>query len=116
MYESIDRIDRMVTGLTDEQKVISNNIANSHTPGYVRQEYNFADVLGNLNNPFETDLSRKMGSMKGSSFAQEEGIAKPVDLAREMVEMQKVFLNYSMVTRRASTIFSNIRRATQIGR
>lgn len=114
MYESVDKIENIITGLANHQKVVSNNIANAHTPGYLKQTYKFADVLGNMNNPFETNLSQKMGSMANSSFAMEEG--KPVDIAREMVDMQKVFLNYTMVTRRASTIFNNIRRATQIGR
>lgn len=114
MYEGIDRIENIIGGLTGQQKVISNNVANTHTPGYVRQTYSFSDVLGNLNNPFETELSRKMGAMAGSTFAQTDG--KPVNLAQEMIEMQKVFLNYSMASRRASTVFSNLRRATQIGR
>lgn len=115
MYDNIDHIDKMIGGLSQQQKVISNNIANTHTPGYVRQTYNFSDVLGNLSNPFETSLSQKMGSMMSSSFAQAED-GKPVNMAEEMIEMQKVYLNYSMVTRRVSTIFGNIRRATQIGR
>jgi hypothetical protein len=53
--------------------------------------------------------------MKDSSFVQEEG-GRPVNLSEEMVDLQKVFLNYSLVTKRVSTIFNNIRRATQIGR
>ncbi len=114
MYDGIDKIGGMIEGLSQHQKVISNNIANSHTPNYHRQQYNFTDVLGTLNNPFETELSMKMGSMANSTFAQSTG--KPVELAEEMVDMQKVFLNYSMVTRRISTVFGNLRRATQIGR
>lgn len=114
MYESVDKVEKIISGLSMQQKVISNNVANVHTPHYARQTYNFSDVLSNLQNPFETDLSRKMGSMMGSVLAQETG--QPVNLATEMVDMQKTFLNYTMVTRRASTIFNNIRRATQIGR
>lgn len=114
MYDGINKIENIISGLSSQQKVISGNIANTHTPGYVRQSYNFSDVLGNLTNPFETNLSRKMGSMLNSSMVQTEG--RPVNLAQEMVAMQKVFLNYSMVTRRASTVFSNLRRATQLGR
>jgi flagellar basal body rod protein FlgB len=114
MFKGLDRIEAAIGGLSSQHKVISNNVANSHTPGYVRQSYNFSDVLGHMSNPFETELSRKMGSMAGSTFAQGDG--HPVNLAQELVDMQKVFLNYSMVSRRASTVFSNLRRATQIGR
>lgn len=115
MYDSVDKIDGIIGALSSQQKILSNNIANAHTPGYVRQQYKFSDVLGNLENPFETKLSSKMGSMMHASMAQEEG-GEPVNLANEMIEMQKVFLNYTMVTRRVSTIFNNIRRASQIGR
>jgi len=113
MYGNIDQITSIINGLSGQQKVLSNNVANAHTPGYVRQTYSFSDVLGNLNNPFENDLSRKMGSTGPSASSEGEG---GVDIAHEMIEMQKVFLNYSMVTRRASTVFSNIRRASQIGK
>jgi flagellar basal-body rod protein FlgB len=115
MYEGVDRLGNIVNALSEHQKVISNNIANTHTPGYTRQTYSFQDVLGNLNNPFETQLSSKMGSMQNSTLAQETD-GQPVDLAHEMVDMQKLFLNYTLVTRRMTTIFSNIRRASQIGR
>ncbi len=114
MYDSIDRMDRMISGLSQQQKVVSNNIANSNTPGYVRQSYNFTEVLGQLSNPYETHLSQKMGSMENSAMVQTTGTG--VDMATEMIEMQKVFLNYSLVTKRASTVFNNLRRATQIGR
>lgn len=114
MYDGIDKIDKMITGLSSQQKVVSNNIANASTPGYTRQTYSFSDVLGNLSNPYETHLSQKMGSVIDTGMAESDG--KPVNLAQEMIEMQKVFLNYSMVTRRATTIFGNLRRASQIGR
>ncbi len=114
MYDGIDRMDKLMTGLSQQQKVITNNIANTHTPGYVRQSYSFTDVLEDLHNPFENNLSHKMGSMKGQGFAQLE--SRPVNLAQELIDMQKVFLNYSMVSRRASTVFGNLRRATQLGR
>lgn len=114
MYDGIDKMDRMVAGLTNQQKAISNNIANAHTPGYTRQTYSFSDVLGNMSNPYENRLSQRMGAMIDTSLGEDGG--EPVDLAREMVDMQKVYLNYSMVTRRMSTVFGNLRRATQLGR
>ncbi len=115
MYEGVDNIERMIGGIANQQKVIANNVANAHTPGYAKQTYNFSDVLGRLSNPFETQLSQRMGSMKDSSFVEAED-GRPVNLSEEMVDLQKVFLNYSLVTKRVSTIFNNIRRATQIGR
>ncbi len=115
MYEDINRIDNIIAGLSSQQKVISNNVANAHTPGYVRQTYDFKEVLGQMDNPYENDLSRKMGSMKGTVFSETDGGQK-VNLADEMINMQKVYLNYAMVTRRASSIFNNLRKAVQIGK
>ncbi|MFX8715878.1 hypothetical protein ABTM38_19610, partial [Acinetobacter baumannii] len=81
-------------------------------PGYTAREVSFADLL-KTDNPFETDLSRKMGS-KMSEIASSTG--QPVDLQKEMIEMQKNSLYYSMVTRRASSIFTSLKAAAQIGR
>lgn len=114
MFGNVEHIEGIVAGLGSRQKAISNNIANAHTPGYIRQEETFSDVLGRMRNPFETPLSRKMGTSVHTAMVQ--GSGESVELAREMVDMQKNFLYYSMTTRRMSSIFNNLRKASQIGR
>ncbi|MEZ4573535.1 MAG: hypothetical protein R2857_01170 [Vampirovibrionales bacterium] len=65
---------------------------------YTRKTYSFTDVLGQLSNPFETELSRRMGSMMDNQFATDTGA--PVIIAEELMDVQPgVALNQSMVTR-----------------
>lgn len=101
-----------LSAITERQKLVSANIANAHTPGYSSREASFADLL-RTDNPFETQLSTKMGS-KLSEMTTDTGV--PVDLHKELIEMQKNMLFYSMVTRRATSIFSGMRTAGQVGR
>jgi flagellar basal body rod protein FlgB len=109
---SIDLAVHYLGAISERQKLTSANIANAHTPGYTARSINFADLL-KTDNPFETQLSQKMGS-KLSEVSTETGVA--VDLQKELIDMQKNLLFYSMVTRRASTIFSSMKAASQVGR
>lgn len=93
------------------QKLVSNNIANAHTPGYSAQRASFSELLANANNPFETNLSAKMGTVPGVHNA-----GGPVSLQKEMLEMQKNNLFFAMASRRLTTVFTTLRTASQIGR
>ncbi|MGE0201434.1 MAG: flagellar basal body rod protein FlgB [Candidatus Melainabacteria bacterium] len=109
---SLGKIEHALGTISEYQRVISNNIANVQTPGYRAQKMNFADVLSAQNNPFETSLSRRMGSSRVDIATT----GQPVDLQHEMIEMQKNNLYYNMATRWAATYFRNLRTASQIGR
>lgn len=97
---------------TKRQRVISNNIANAATPGYVAKSISFSDLLNEMNNPFQTKLAQKMGTMTEDAIST----GAPVSLQKEMIEMQKNMLFYSMASRRASSFFTNMRTAIQTGR
>lgn len=112
MFPDISQISLTLRAISDRQKVNSANLSNAQTPGYVARELNFADLL-KTDNPFETALSQKMGS-RLSEMTSETGV--PVDIQKELIEMQKNMLFYSMTTRRASTIFNGLKAASQVGR
>jgi flagellar basal body rod protein FlgB len=109
---SLDMVLNSLNAVSERQKLSSANLANAHTPGYTAKQVSFADLV-RTDNPFETQLSQKMGS-KMTEMNTETGL--PVDVQRELIEMQKNMLYYSMVSRRASTIFTALRTASQIGR
>lgn len=98
--------------ISERQRIASANLANAHTPGYTAREVSFSDLL-KTDNPFEIALSQKMGS-KLTEMTSDAGV--PVDMQKELIEMQKNMLFYSMTTRRASTIFNTLRTASQVGR
>ena len=106
---------RPITGalnaISERQKLVGGNIANAHTPGYTAKQVSFSDLL-KTDNPFETNLSREMGGV----LSQETNTGQPVDIQHELIEMQKNNLYYSMVTRRASSVFTMLKAAGQIGR
>lgn len=109
---SIDVVLRSMAAISERQRLTSANIANAHTPGYTARSVSFSDLL-KADNPFETDLSQKMGS-KLTEMSTDTGT--PVDIQQELIDMQKNLLFYSMATRRASTIFSSLKAASQVGR
>jgi flagellar basal body rod protein FlgB len=109
---SVDAVLNSLSAISERQRLSSANLANAHTPGYTAKRVSFSDLL-RADNPFETRLSRKMGS-KMTEIGAETGM--PVDLQKELIEMQKNMLFYSMATRRATTIFTALRTASQIGR
>ncbi len=114
MYDAVDQFSSMMTGMGLQQKMVSTNIANAHTPNYTRKTYSFTDVLGQLSNPYENKLSRQMGASVENNFTQETGA--PVNLTQEFVDMQKIALNHSMVSRVVTSIFTNLKKSTQIGK
>jgi len=111
-HQSLDMTLQYMSAIAQRQSLTSANIANAHTPGYTAKSVNFADLL-KTTNPFETDLSHKMGSQM-SAASTDTGVS--VDLQKELIDMQKNLLFYSMVSRRASSIVSNIKAASQVGR
>lgn len=109
---SIDIVLRSMAAISERQRLTSANIANAHTPGYTARSVSFSDLL-KADNPFETQLSQKMGS-KLTEISTDTGAT--VDIQKELIDMQKNLLFYSMTTRRASTIFSSLKAASQVGR
>jgi len=106
------QVEHTLKALSEKQKLTSNNLANAHTPNYQAKDISFAELIGNMNQPFETDLARTMGSQMPEALST----GMPVDMQKELIDMQKTMLFYSMTTRRASTIFNGLRTASQIGR
>jgi flagellar basal-body rod protein FlgB len=111
-FPTMQNLSKMLNGISERQKVISNNMANAQTPGYTAKEVSFSQVLEKLDSPFETRLSQKMGSTQ----PLEMSTGQPVNLQHELIEMQHNLLFYSMATRRLSTMVTLLKTASQIGR
>lgn len=109
---SLNTVLSSLSAISERQRLTSANLANAHTPGYTAKSVSFSDLL-RADNPFETQLSQKMGS-KMVEMGAETG--KSVDIQKELIDMQKNMMFYSMATRRATTIFTSLRTASQIGR
>ncbi|MDD3420003.1 MAG: flagellar basal body protein [Candidatus Gastranaerophilales bacterium] len=97
--------------LSAKQQVISENLANMHTPGYKKKNINFSQVLANGNNSLETKLSQKLGPSPIS--VTESGEVAPAD---ELMEMQKVQLYYTVATRQMTSVIQQLKQVAQAGR
>lgn len=90
--------------LTARQGVISGNIANANTPGYLSQDISFKSALGNTMQPTVTNamhLGGQGGSGEGkvtasAKYIQHNGNA--VRLDEEMLKMQETQLSYRTMT------------------
>ncbi len=111
MFDSIKKTELILDAISKKQEIISANITNANTPGYVRKDISFNQILETANSPLETKLSIKMGSNPLMLEGDE-----PVDIKREMVDMQKNLVYYTTATRRMSSVVSMLKSAAQVGR
>jgi len=108
---SIQQTNFILDMIAQRQQILSTNLANVDTPNYTRKDINFSQYLGNTNNGLETKLSEKMGV---SAVIQDDG--GQVDVAGELMEMQKNSLLYSVAARQMSSVITQMKSVTNIGR
>lgn len=58
---SIGKVELMMDLISQRQVALGSNIANIHTPGYVRRDIDFQEYLGSMDSPLETKLSQRLG-------------------------------------------------------
>ena len=108
---SMQRCNLMLDLVAQRQRALGMNIANVHTPGYIRKDIDFADYLGSMGSRLETDLSAKLGP-SGVIEKQEEG----VDVAQELAQMQENSILYAMATREMSSIITQMKTVINVGK
>ena len=111
--DSFARTSQVLGLVARRQKLLTENVANVDTPNYVRQDIDFATVLGNANGPMETQLSRKMGT---SAILDEDTGVVGVNVADELIGMQENSLIYTMATRRMSNVINMMKTAVNVGK
>lgn len=107
----LDKTNLLLDLITVKQQAISSNIANINTPGYVRQDISFEQYIGKLNSPLETKMSKKIGPCP----IMEEKKGK-INIAEELMAMQKNSLFYSVAARRANSLIQELKTVAQIGK
>ena len=97
--------------ITKQQEIASSNIANVNTPGYKKQGLNFGQYLNSANSPLETQLTQKLGP---SPISKEVG--GDVNVAKELTEMQKNSIFYTVATRNMTTVIQELKTVIQVGK
>lgn len=115
MYTSLDSMNKttlMLDLISQRQRALGSNVANVHTPGYVRQDVEFSQYLGSMNSPLETKLSEKLGPAAIATDRSEE----PINPANELLKLQENSILYSMATRRMSNIVTEMKTVINVGK
>ncbi len=115
MFTSLDnmgKVSLMMDLIAQKQRALGSNLANIDTPGYVRRDINFADYLGSMNSPLETQLSEKLGP---SGIIDEQKHVE-IDPAHELMELQENSIFYTMATRRMSNIITEMKTVINVGK
>lgn len=115
MFTALDNIGKvtlMMDLISQKQRALGSNLANMDTPGYVRRDVDFSDYLSSMNSPLETKLSEALGPSGVIDKQREEEI----DPAKELMEMQKNSLFYTMATRRMSNIITEMKTVINVGK
>ena len=114
MYTPIDSIDggvKLLGLIAARQKLLSSNLSNMDTPNYSRQDISFSQFLAPEVSPLETKLSQKMGTK--NIWADING--EKVDVGKELAEMQKNYLTYTLATRKVSSTITQMRTVINMG-
>ncbi len=109
---NMGKVELMLDLTSQRQVALGSNLANMHTPGYVRRDINFNEYLGSMNSPLETKLSKKLGA----SAIIEERYQEEIRPDKELLEMQNNSLLYTMATRRMSSIITEMKTAINVGK
>lgn len=107
----LDKTNLILDLISVKQQSLSSNIANVSTPGYARQDIDFEQYIGKLNSPLETKMAKKIGPCP--IVEEREG---KVNVAEELMAMQKNSLFYSIATRRANSLIQELKTIAQLGR
>ena len=111
MNGHIDKTNMLLDLITVKQQALSSNIANMNTPGYVRQDVSFEQYIGKLDNPLETKMAKSIGPCP--LIEERQG---KVNIAEELMAMQKNSLFYSVATRRANSLIQELKTVAQVGK
>lgn len=109
---SMGKVELMLDLVSQRQVALGDNLANVHTPGYVRKDINFGDYLSSLNSPLETKLSQRLGP---SGIIQEQS-QEEIRPDKELLEIQNNALLYNMATRRMSNIITEMKTVINVGK
>lgn len=105
----IEQTKSVLDAISKKQEVIAANIANANTPGYLRKNVSFSQLL-NAGGPLDTDLSKRIGP---NPFIMEEN--GEVDVKQELIQMQKNSMYYAVAARRMSSVITQMKTVTNVG-
>ena len=105
---------KVLKGLTDavvnRQGLLSNNLTNIETEGYVRKDINFSNVLSGLKNDIGIDQTNE------STIAQAtyDDHGNKVTLETELSQMYDNHLRYLLLVKGVNSHFEHMKKALEV--
>ncbi len=112
-------MERALDGAWLRHEILAENVANSETPGYKRQDIHFIDALKRASKPGLTLLTTDkghLGARPGIKASTAEQGTQDVDMDLEMAEVSANAMYYAAVSRHLSGFLALIRKAATEGR
>lgn len=100
-------MERALSRASLRHELLSKNLANVNTPGYKRQDVDFAMVL-------DQEVDRRTAIRTDRGSIRTDG--NSVDLEQEVVAMAETELRYQMLTEVTSRYFSGLKNVIREGR
>jgi flagellar basal body rod protein FlgB len=104
-----------IKGLTDavvqRQQILSNNLANIETKGYVRQDLDFSRIL--------TDLKSKAPGIESSNESllarsRYKDFSKPMSLESELSKLYDNHLRYLLLVKSVNHHYEHMKKALEV--
>jgi len=93
------------------QKVISNNLANVNTPGYLRKDVKFVDTLSKAIEGGRTEINSATFDVTIDEDSTVDARGNSVSLQKEVGEIAQNELLYNFAAEMTSQKFSTLRKA-----
>lgn len=111
MNETITILGKLMDATALRQKVLSNNLANANTPGYLRKEVEFSSKLAKALDGGVASILKVTPDVVIDENARVDDRGNSVSLQKELGEMTQNGLLYDFATQMTSQKFGLLRKA-----
>ncbi len=112
MNQTIDILTKLMDATALRQKVLSNNLANANTPGYLRKDVKFGNALAEaIKSGVDGRIQQVDPKVQIDTEAGVDERGNSVSIQKEMGEIAQNELLYNFATEMTSQKFSSLRKA-----
>ncbi|MDZ8117277.1 flagellar basal body rod protein FlgB [Pontiella agarivorans] len=111
MNETVEILGKLMDATALRQKVLSNNLANANTPGYIRKDVEFSAALADALDDGVDDIRKVQPEVISDTDAPLDSRGNSVSLQKEMGEIAQNALLYDFAAEMTGQKFNLLRKA-----
>jgi flagellar basal body rod protein FlgB len=104
-------LNTLISAVGDRQQILANNLTNVNTPGYIRQDLDFGQVMKGLQHE---GPNKDIDGIINKAIYQDTNNKSSYE--KELAEMAENHLKYVLLTRINGHIYKHMEEATQSAR